>query len=228
MKTSLVEKIAYVNRGSLIASDLLEIFRDAAAITIVDCGACDGLDSVIYARMFPQARVYAIEARKDNFEELKATLKDFNAKRVIPLNYCLSDKNEETEFWSSFGDSGNKMGWDTGNKSSSILKPTGHLREHQWCRFEPGKINTVRFDQISIDRVDFLHLDVQGAELKVLRGFGEVLKTVRAIWLEVARKELYAGQPLVRDVEAFLIAECFAKRRDARGNFGDQLWTSCR
>jgi hypothetical protein len=78
---------------------------------------------------------------------------------------------------------------------------------------------------LNITHVDFLHLDVQGAELKVLEGFGLVLNTLKAVWLEVAKEELYAGQPLVADIENFMTSNKFAKIVDTCHNrYGDQLW----
>jgi FkbM family methyltransferase len=226
VKTSLQEKINYVTAGNPVARDLLRIFSPSQALFIVDCGACDGLDSVIYSRLFPAATVYAIEARQDNFAEIQLTLAEFKARNVTPIQACLSDRGEQVQFWSSFGDSGHKKAWDTGNKSSSILRPTGHLPEHGWCRFNQETASTMRFDQLGIPRVDYLHLDVQGAELKVLEGFGEVLNTMTALWVEVARKELYAGQPLAHDVERYLQARGFVKLADTSEGrkYGDQLW----
>ncbi len=44
-----------------------------------------------------------------------------------------------------------------------------------------------------VDRIDFMWLDMQGMELPALKAAGPVLATTRAISMEVARKELYAG-----------------------------------
>jgi len=55
-----------------------------------------------------------------------------------------------------------------------------------------------------VTRVDGLKLDVQGAELAVLRGAGPLLDTVRVLDLEVEFNPIYRGQPLFADVDAFL------------------------
>lgn len=222
MKTSRNEKLRYIEAGSQIRRELLEL----RPTVVVDCGACDGLDSIIYSRLLPGAQVYAIEARADNYHELQDNVIDFNCKNITPINACLSDAQGEAPFWSSYGDSGNRKEWETGNKSSSIMQPTGHVTEHRWCRFSRGSIKTLRFDALAIPVVDFLHLDVQGAEIKVLLGFGKVLNSLRMVWLEVARKELYQGQPLASDVETFMLAQGFKKVKDTCNNkYGDQLWS---
>jgi FkbM family methyltransferase len=52
--------------------------------------------------------------------------------------------------------------------------------------------------------IDVLKIDVQGAELDVLRGAEASLRSVRALELEVEFQPLYVGQPLFADVDTFL------------------------
>lgn len=68
-----------------------------------------------------------------------------------------------------------------------------------------------------------LKLDVQGYELNVLRGGIETLKTCAYVYVECSEVELYEGQALRREVEAFLgergfvmQAACNPVRRDGR------------
>lgn len=56
-----------------------------------------------------------------------------------------------------------------------------------------------------ITEIDFFKVDVQGADLKVLQGAKEILKSsVLAIQAEVEFCELYQNQPLFSDVDSFL------------------------
>lgn len=59
-------------------------------------------------------------------------------------------------------------------------------------------------------RVDAMKLDVQGAELEVLRGAGALLSGMRVLELEVTFTPIYAGQALFADIDAFLRAEGFS------------------
>lgn len=71
----------------------------------------------------------------------------------------------------------------------------------------------------------FLHMDVQGAELMVLEGFGHRLADVAAVWMEVSRVPLYAGAPLVADVAAWMESKGFVCAvHDVGKTYGDQLW----
>ncbi len=62
-----------------------------------------------------------------------------------------------------------------------------------------------------IDEIDFLQIDVQGAELQVLQGGVKLLsKSVLAIQLEVEFSPLYVGQPLFSDLDPYLRSQGFA------------------
>jgi len=72
-------------------------------------------------------------------------------------------------------------------------------------------LRTKRLDDLSdLAPVDFLKLDVQGAELLVLEHARETLRTVSVLQCEVEFLELYEGQPLFADVDAFLRSQGFA------------------
>lgn len=56
---------------------------------------------------------------------------------------------------------------------------------------------------------EMLKLDVQGFELAILRGLGDMLTEIHVIELEVAFVATYAGQPLVQEVIDFLVDKGF-------------------
>jgi FkbM family methyltransferase len=65
-------------------------------------------------------------------------------------------------------------------------------------------------EEEGIEEVDFLQIDVQGADLNVLQGASKLLnRTVLAIQIEVEFSHLYRNQPLFADVDTFLRNERF-------------------
>lgn len=60
-----------------------------------------------------------------------------------------------------------------------------------------------------IDEIDFLQVDVQGADLQVLEGASQILGSILGIQIEVAFSELYVNQPLFADVDTYMRKQGF-------------------
>lgn len=75
---------------------------------------------------------------------------------------------------------------------------------------EVSTISLDRFaEQYALGALDFVKLDIQGAELEVLRGGTGVLGDILMMISEVEFVPLYRGQPLYGDVDAFLRSHGF-------------------
>jgi FkbM family methyltransferase len=118
-------------------------------------------------------------------------------------------------------------------ESSSILALKQHLNEHPEVQLSHNltlQAQTMKHfvdtNQLPEGCLDFLVMDIQGAELHVLRGSPEVLKDVKMIVTEVSTAELYAGQGLFSEVTSFLEThgfECVQKFIN-RQNWGDAFY----
>jgi FkbM family methyltransferase len=211
---------------------LQQLFDKDASITIFDIGACEGENSVRYGRQFPNATIYCFEPIPDNLRLTRKHIDEFQVTNVRPFDICLSDRDGKAEFHVSSGHPEDKaVDWDFGNKSSSLLEPGTKLRAHSWLKFENTlEVRTMRLDAFMeahrVSLVDFVHMDVQGAELLVLRGAGSGLSQILNIWLEVEAVPLYQGQPLKSDVEQFFASQGYVKLIDTVGKVdGDQFWS---
>jgi FkbM family methyltransferase len=215
-----------LNRDEFLASPLphqaalLRLLPREAPWVIFDIGSCEGEDSIRYARLFPAARVWAVEPLGSNVDLIRANLSRHGVDRVEVIALALDDSAGHATFHTSSGRPPNKPSdtdWDYGNKSSSLLPPDGHLTALPWVHFDDSA-------QVETDR-----LDVQGAELRVLNGAGTLLDSIRVIWMEVEAKPLYKDQPLKADVERFMASRGFEKRLDTVGSVsGDQLYVNTR
>lgn len=223
MNTTKEQRDKFIAAGSEIATELKEIFGQNK-ITFADIGACDGLSSIIYSQLFPGSTGVAFEPLPDNCAEMIKNFTEYNVNVHIEM-VALSNKIGDAVFYKSSGDAPKVEGWNTGNKSSSLLRPKRHLTEHSWCKFMQTKVTTTKLDNFKYS-FDFIHIDVQGAELMVLKGGEKTISKAKAIWIEVSNIELYANQALKSQVSHFLNHIGFACKLDTcrSGKYGDMLW----
>lgn len=100
-------------------------------------------------------------------------------------------------------------------QSSSILDLKTHLVEHPHVHV----VKTVTATTVQLDtlveqhaiKADFLNMDIQGAELKCLKGFERNLGMINAIYAEVNEKELYAGCALLPEMDSWLSERGFVR-----------------
>lgn len=102
-------------------------------------------------------------------------------------------------------------------ESSSIFAPARHLSDYPWVQFHHSiTLNTFTLDRIFnllqqqrpevAQAVDLLFMDVQGAELEVLKGGAQVLSQVRYIFTEVGQGGGYEGDVELIDLMHWLRA----------------------
>lgn len=212
---------------------LTTLFGEQSEMVIFDIGACEGEDTIKYSKLYPNSKIYSFEPLPQNFEKIKANIKKYEANNVSFFLQALSDKQDNSTFYVSSGAPAgyeNNQEWNFGNKSSSLLPPDKVSEEFEWLKFDQQiKVQTnTLFDfcqEQNIEQIDFVHMDVQGAELLVLKGAGSYIKKIKSIWLEVEKISLYKNQPLKKDIEIFMKQSGFTKIIDTVGSIsGDQLY----
>lgn len=118
-------------------------------------------------------------------------------------------------------------------QSTSLLKPSKHLTEYPVGFFDPIPINCKRFDSYKFSSIcDFLILDVQGAELKVLNGISDY-SNIKLIYSEyTSNAELYENQCSFKQLnnklenEGFHFCEttdCY-RNPDTKTVHGNAIW----
>lgn len=83
--------------------------------------------------------------------------------------------------------------------ASSILTDKKHKDKHPWCNFNKTiKVPITTIDhfceQKGLDRINFLWMDVQGAEGEVLKGATKMLSKIHYIYAECIDAEYYEGE----------------------------------
>ena len=134
-----------------------------------------------------------VEAQPDKIEYLK---------KKLPVHHKLI----EAAVWNESGIS-LELKVMTNTESTSLLNLGTHASEHPsvTLNYEIPIKTQVLNDLIPLNETpDLITLDIQGAELKALEGFGTRIRDVRWIYCEVNKDYLYEGCCLVSDLDTYL------------------------
>ena len=158
---------------------LIENFGDKAmSIFDIGCAAVDG-DAAMFKQLLPDAAIYAFECA-DVWKDRNTS----EAKRhgINYFHIALADSNETLTFYPSATYNG-----ETWPYSGSICKPNKtEVPSGTFVWGEPHTVKTMKLDTFcDIHNItpNFIHIDVQGAEYKVLSNMGKYRPW--AIWAEV-------------------------------------------
>lgn len=91
--------------------------------------------------------------------------------------------------------------------SNSLLKPKVHLDQHKDVIFDHlEEVNVRLLDNLEFDRefYNFLNMDCQGFEDRVIKGGLQTLKHIDYIYTEVNREEMYENNALVEQMDKIL------------------------
>lgn len=168
--------------------------------TIIEAGACEGIDTVFFSEIVGNGHVYSFEPIPDLYSQ---ALININGRNNVELvNKALSDKNGKSKMYVS-----DRFGQSWG--SSSILKPKDHLTNHKDITFkEEIEIDTINLDDWykdkSINFVDLMWLDLQGYESVVLKSSPLILSKTRYLYTEVSLVELYEDGMIYEKYKSYL------------------------
>jgi len=172
------------------------------AFNIIEVGArpVDGGPEPFYSVLdwFPGSRIHAFEVERDLCEQLNRTARP----GVVYHPVALGRAEEKRPFYQT-----------AHPMCASLYRPNERLIE-RYHNMEVamlrsvGSISTVSLDYFvrenGIGPVDFIKIDVQGAELEIFEGGTSTLRDVVAVISEVEFIPCYQQQPLFGDVCAFL------------------------
>jgi FkbM family methyltransferase len=186
-----------VNDGELSASQLRDLVGKDAPL-ILEIGANDGTHTKWFKDVFPDAIIHCFEPDARAAKVFRERL--MNSKDVHLHEIAVGAISGETQFYPSVG-----FGERDWTASGSLHKPTGHIETHPNIGFSPPvRIPSLRLDdwckQNGISKVDFIWMDVQGAELDVFSGAKETLLATRFLYTEYSIQELYQNQPSLRQI----------------------------
>lgn len=189
--------------GENLIADVLFIL-DSPPARVVDVGCHRGDTSRNYLDSFPGCRLWGFEAEAANFARAQEMLAPYG-ERVHLFCKAVTDKTGDIT-----------LHVNSHHGTHSIFE-IGEQRF--WAgnavELETRMISSVCLNDVFADSsdgpIDLLHLDIQGGELRALRGAERLLgdRRVRLIYTEVEMCPLYKGQPLFWDLGQYLNSNGF-------------------
>jgi FkbM family methyltransferase len=170
----------------------------------------NGLDNTIW-----------VEANPELFSKIEFINHEFGDELVI--NNTISDEDGKLY----------KFNVTNNGQSSSILELDKHKIHHPQIHVtDVIEVSSKRMDtlimenNIDIDNYDFLNIDIQGAELLALKGFGDLLNNIKFIYTEINTNYLYKDCALVSEIDEYLEKYGFERVETSMTEFewGDALY----
>ncbi len=163
---------------------------------VVEIGAHYGEDSIDFLWSMGASCVHCFEPDPRNIYIFKKYVKD---ERISLYEFAVSDTNEDSiDFHLSYTseiepkilkkyhwiDKEDYIGMKINSSGASSLRKGHPLLDAG----ETVSVSTIRLDtwatKNGVDNIDFLWIDVQGAERGVVNGFGEMRKHIKCVWIE--------------------------------------------
>lgn len=193
--------------------------------TIIEVGANNGSDTERFASL-EDSRVIAFEPVPAEISHSSRALLGLCQRRpnITWVKKAVSDFNGRAKFNISA-----ISGWGC----SSLLEFKNDILKHWPNRFDIAKtgeidVEVTRLDTYldeigGLDSIDHIHIDAQGADLKVLQSLGKYLALVKQGCVEAAKTSevaIYHNQHTIQDVKDFLESNDFIIQ-EIKGNDGE-------
>ena len=174
---------------------------------VLDVGAYTGETAEWFSGLFPNAIIWAIEPFPESFQALKL----ISNPRVKAFQFAATEFNGSAELYVNAITHTNSLyslnpesldSVDISRRRESAPDTRLDFTSHR-VEIPARSLDTFARHE-GIQDVDLLKVDVQGAELEVLRGAQELLPRTRAIMVEVSLYDYYTSSSSIGGVEEIL------------------------
>jgi len=142
---------------------------------IIDCGGHIGLAVLYFKSLYPRARIVTFEPNPETFFLLRKNIAQNNLRNVEAINMAVS--REDSKNATLYVGENYLEAWD----STDTIKPDLWANMHQYRSIS---VRSARLSSYIKGNVDFVKLDIEGAEYDVLDELKTKLNAVGAITLE--------------------------------------------
>lgn len=157
----------YYNYKEIFESEIYKFITTTNSPLIIDCGCNYGTSILYFKSIYPEAEIIGFEPDPYIFEIVKKNVKYYNLKNVVLYNKGLWSEETTLNFYSEKADGGRL---EVANKSTID---------------EIIQVETTVLSKFLKDKkVDLLKMDIEGAEIEVLKECEKYLNNVTNIFIE--------------------------------------------
>jgi len=162
-----VASLLFLN-NELFGSEIYKFETKKETPLIIDCGANIGLSVIYFKALYPESKIIAFEPDKKIFNYLKYNIESFKFNNIELINKGLWKEERILKFYSEGADAGRLVKKSTEKDESNLIA-----------------INTIPLSNyLRSEEVDFLKIDIEGAETEVLIECQDELKNVKNLFIE--------------------------------------------
>lgn len=186
--------VVHANDELHVMRALKDAYKDWKPRGVVDVGANIGTWTQEVQKIYPDVKTFMLEASPEHTKELEET-KNMYGPGVVDFQISvLTSRDGDTVDFYALKDS-------RGTGNSIFAEQTSFYKGTK-----PDKRTTAKLDTLvkDMEYIDYLKLDVQGAELIILSGATETLKRTTFVQLEVSVIEYNKGGACWHEIDEFL------------------------
>jgi FkbM family methyltransferase len=187
----------WLRKGTSASSIMtyLEIFKDKTHMKIpdflgendeiiIDLGGNEGYYALAMKKNNPKAKIVSIEPITETFKLLKKNIQSNNLKNVILINKAITSRT-------------GKITFEIVPEVSAISSADIYLQGREWL--DEKRIKKITVDSITLEnlckrlnikKIDLLKLDVEGAELEILKSSRKILMNTKKVVIEYHNTKL--------------------------------------
>lgn len=132
---------------------------------IIDCGSNIGMSILYFKTLYPAAKVIGFEADPYIFNFLEKNIRSYGFDNVSVFNKAVWDAEGETLSFLAEGGAGGRL-----QEQSDAAKYID--------------VKTIRLKNYIVEEIDFLKIDIEGAEYNVIADCSDELKFVKHLFIE--------------------------------------------
>ncbi|HEY0412875.1 MAG TPA: FkbM family methyltransferase [Allosphingosinicella sp.] len=157
----------YADIERWVLENYTQAYTPSSGDTLVDVGAGVGEEALVFSRLVgPSGRVFAIEAHPETFACLQRSLARSGRDNVTALHCAMADRDGELG-----------MSDRSAHLTNSVLLPG------ESASTVPARSLDSLVRELGLERIDYLRMNIEGAERLAIAGMAESVGKIRNIFI---------------------------------------------